>query len=161
MGPFGTRARLPSPLEPPKSQGSKRVVVDFRHDKTFGIDVYILTDALALTVISPPPSMARASVPAMTSGACLRKLVGAHGMKRRQALLSHRSDKAEGINGLFACVILLSSPSPLLFPKGTFSDVLVPLGLWSVIVLPCHGSLGFSGPKLSEWHEALREWHLL
>lgn len=50
MGPFGAGARLPSPPEPPKSQGKEGVVValDFRNDKTFGTDVHILTDTLAL-----------------------------------------------------------------------------------------------------------------
>lgn len=58
MFPSGAWALLPCSLEPPKGQGKERVVAktDARKDKASGVDVYIVIDGLALTVITQPPS---------------------------------------------------------------------------------------------------------
>lgn len=58
MFPSGAWALLPCSLEPRKGQGKERVVAktDPRKDKASGVDVYIVIDGLALTVITQPPS---------------------------------------------------------------------------------------------------------
>lgn len=58
MFPSGACALLPSSLEPPKGLGKEKMMAktDLRKDKASGIDVYTVTDGLALTVITQPPS---------------------------------------------------------------------------------------------------------
>lgn len=52
-GRSGAGAILPPPLELPKSQVT---TTDLGNDKAFGVDINIIINGLALTVISQPPS---------------------------------------------------------------------------------------------------------
>lgn len=76
------------------SQRKERVGAgtDLRKDKALGVDVYIITDVLALTVISQPPSVSRASVEAV--GACCAH---GHGEKTGSVKYTNLTEQRESM----------------------------------------------------------------